>query len=57
MPTIHYTLAMPQTHLFHVEVMVQGFDQTSNDWTAPGWRWPTAGPARMLSAARAWVCG
>jgi len=39
MPTIHYTVSMPQpqTHLFHVEVAVQGFDQTSHDFVMPSW--------------------
>jgi predicted metalloprotease with PDZ domain len=39
MPTIHYTLSMPhpQTHLYHVEVAVHGFDQTSYDFIMPSW--------------------
>ncbi len=39
MPTLHYTVSMPQpqTHLFHVEVAVQGFDQASYDFIMPSW--------------------
>ncbi|HSN77493.1 MAG TPA: PDZ domain-containing protein, partial [Anaerolineae bacterium] len=39
MPTIHYALSMPhpQTHLYHVEVAVEGFDQTSYDLIMPSW--------------------
>jgi predicted metalloprotease with PDZ domain len=39
MPTIHYTVSMPhpQTHLFHVEVAVQGFGQASYDFIMPSW--------------------
>ena len=39
MPTIHCTVSMPQpqTHLFHVEVAVQGFDQASYDFVMPSW--------------------
>jgi predicted metalloprotease with PDZ domain len=39
MPTIHYTLSMPhpQTHLFHVEMAVQGFDQARYDFVMPSW--------------------
>lgn len=39
MPTIRYTVSMPQpqTHLFHVEVVVLGFDQNSYDFIMPSW--------------------
>jgi predicted metalloprotease with PDZ domain len=39
MPTIHYTVSMPQpqTHLFEVEVAVSGFDQASYDFVMPSW--------------------
>ncbi|MFZ2360058.1 MAG: PDZ domain-containing protein [Anaerolineae bacterium] len=39
MPTIHYTVSMPQpqTHLFEVEVAVSGFDQVSYDFVMPSW--------------------
>lgn len=39
MPTLHYTVSMPQpqTHLFHVEAAVQGFDQASYDFIMPSW--------------------
>ena len=39
MTTIHYSVSMPhpETHLFHVEMEVTGFDQPSYDFVMPSW--------------------
>lgn len=39
MPTIHYTVSMPhpETHLFQVEIDVQGVDQPAYDLIMPSW--------------------
>ncbi len=39
MPTIHYSVSMPhpETHLFHIEMAVTGFDQSDYDFVMPSW--------------------
>lgn len=39
MPTLHYTVAMPQpqTHLYHVQLHVRGFTQDDYDFVIPSW--------------------